>query len=405
MTGAEGESRVDRTRDETAMENAAAELAAGRFRRAFLLIFVVGISLLFLLVIRAFLLSVFLAALLAGLTFPLFEWLARKLGGRRRLAATLTIVIVIGGVGLPLAGFLVLVANEAVQVARGAQEWFAEQQPRLEELRAWLSRIPFVSNLFVEGQDVLARLGGIAERTGPLLAGTLAAATRGTMNFVLQLFVLFYSLYFFLVDGRALLRRILSYMPFSPEEETRLLERFVSVTRATLKGSILIGVLQGALVGLAFWATGLPAPAFWGTVSVVLAIIPAVGTALVWIPAVVFLLLQSKWIAALGLLLWCALVVGTVDNFLRPRLVGRDARMSDLLILLSTLGGIFLFGAIGFIAGPIVAALFVTVWHIYGEVFSDWLPRSIPAAPVPPPPGESGSPGDGHPGPAQDHDG
>jgi predicted PurR-regulated permease PerM len=107
---------------------------------------------------------------------------------------------------------------------------------------------------------------------------------------------------------------------------------------------------------------------------IVLSVIPALGAALVWVPAVIYLFLVGQVAAAIGLLIWSALVVSTVDNFLRPRLVGRDARMSDLLILLSTLGGIVLFGAVGFIVGPIVAALFVTVWHIYGETFHDWLP-------------------------------
>ncbi|MEX0843521.1 MAG: AI-2E family transporter, partial [Gemmatimonadota bacterium] len=109
-------------------------------------------------------------------------------------------------------------------------------------------------------------------------------------------------------------------------------------------------------------------------VMVVLSIIPAIGAGLIWIPAVIYLFLAGQVVAGIGLLAWCAIVVGTIDNFLRPRLIGRDARMSDLLILLSTLGGIVLFGAVGFIVGPIVAALFVAIWHIYGDVFQDWLP-------------------------------
>jgi predicted PurR-regulated permease PerM len=204
--------------------------------------------------------------------------------------------------------------------------------------------------------------------------GKVAAATRGTLSFFLQLFVLLYAMFFFLLDGPAILRKILYYIPLDPAEEEALLERFVSVTRATLKGSLLIGVIQGATAGLAFWVTGVPGPAFWGTVMVVLSVIPALGAALVWVPAVVYLFLVGKVAAGVGLLIWCALVVSTIDNFLRPRLVGRDARMSDLLILLSTLGGIFVFGAVGFIVGPIVAALFVSIWHIYGETFSEWLP-------------------------------
>ncbi len=147
------------------------------------------------------------------------------------------------------------------------------------------------------------------------------------------------------------------------------------MTRATLKGSLLIGLIQGGAAGLGFWVGGVPGPAFWGTVMVVLSILPAIGAAIIWIPAVIYLFLVGEVASGVGLLVWCAVVVGSIDNLLRPRLIGRDARMSDLLILISTLGGILLFGAVGFVVGPIVAALFVTVWHIYGVAFRDWLPE------------------------------
>jgi predicted PurR-regulated permease PerM len=176
-----------------------------------------------------------------------------------------------------------------------------------------------------------------------------------------------------LLDGPVILRTILSYVPLASGQREEILARFVSVTRDALRGSLLIGLIQGCLAALAFWVAGVPGPAFWGTVMVVLSIIPAVGASIVWIPAVIYLFLMGKVVAGVGLLAWCAVVVSSVDNFLRPRLIGRDARMSDLLILLSTLGGIVLFGAVGFIVGPIVAALFVTVWHLYGEEFREWL--------------------------------
>jgi predicted PurR-regulated permease PerM len=185
-------------------------------------------------------------------------------------------------------------------------------------------------------------------------------------------------MFFFLLDGREILRRVLYYLPLAPAEEAQLLERFVSVTRATLKGSLLIGIIQGALGGVAFLVAGVPGAALWGTVMVVLSLVPAIGAAAVWVPAVLYLFLDRRVGAAVALLAWCVLVVSTVDNLLRPRLVGRDARMSDLLILISTLGGIVVFGAVGFIVGPIVAALFVTIWHIYGDTFRDWLP-AVPA--------------------------
>ena len=126
---------------------------------------------------------------------------------------------------------------------------------------------------------------------------------------------------------------------------------------------------------MAFWVAGVPGAAFWGMVMVVFSILPAIGSAFVWVPAVVYLFISGETLPAILLLIWCAVVVGSIDNLLRPLLIGKNAKMSDLLILLSTLGGIALFGAVGFVVGPIVAALFVSVWQIYGEAFDDWLPE------------------------------
>ncbi len=365
--------------DEPLLPSRSSRSSSGeRFRKAFVLLLVAGITLLFLMVIRPFLLALLLAAIFAGLTYPLYRRIRDNLRGREGLAAVTTLLVLLLGVGVPLGGFLVLVANEAVQISRGAEEWFLEQDDLLTEARRWVERLPYADRILPEEGELAAQFRTVVERTGPVLMGTLAAATRGTLSFFLQLFVLLYALFFFLVDGPAILRTILGYLPLGPDQEEALLERFVSVTRATLKGSLLIGVIQGALAGLAFWIAGVPGAAFWGTVMVVLSVIPALGAAFVWVPAVLYLFVTGELGAGVGLLIWCAIVVSTVDNFLRPRLVGRDARMSDLLILLSTLGGILLFGAVGFIVGPIVAALFVTIWHIYGETFDDWL-LPIPA--------------------------
>jgi predicted PurR-regulated permease PerM len=347
-----------------------------RFRRAFLLVLVLGISLLFLLVIQRFLMAVFLAAVFAGLAYPLYRWILRRFRGRQTLAGLATVLLVIGGVAIPLAGFLALVANEAIQLSQSAEAYLTGEAGQMEDHWDVVGRIPVVGPMLPDGDEVVEQLRELAGRAGPALMGTLAAATRGTLNVILQTFILLYALFFFLVGGPAILRTILSYMPLSKDEEEQLLERFVSVTRATLKGSLLIGVIQGGLAGLAFWVAGVPGAAFWGTVMVVLSIIPAVGAGLVWVPAVIYLFVVGQVVASVALLIWSALVVSTVDNFLRPRLIGRDARMSDLLILLSTLGGLFLFGALGFIVGPIIAALFVTVLHIYGNAFRDLLPRA-----------------------------
>ena len=135
----------------------------------------------------------------------------------------------------------------------------------------------------------------------------------------------------------------------------------------------MVGLVQGGLAGLAFAVVGIQGSAFWGTLMLVLSIIPGIGTALVWGPAVIYLFAVGKTASAVGLGVWCVLVVGTVDNFLRPKLVGADTKMPDLLILLSTFGGLSMFGAVGLVLGPIIAALFMTIWDIYGTTFADVL--------------------------------
>jgi predicted PurR-regulated permease PerM len=141
-----------------------------------------------------------------------------------------------------------------------------------------------------------------------------------------------------------------------------------------VKGTLVIGIIQGALAGFAFWVAGIDGSAFWGTIMAILSIVPGIGAALIWVPAVIYLMVTGQLLAGMLLFAWCAAVVGTIDNILRPILVGKDAKMPDLLILVGTLGGLFLFGPIGFIVGPIVCGLFLTVWDIYGATFKDVLP-------------------------------
>ncbi len=358
-----------------------------RFRNRFLLALVLGISLVFLMMIRSFLMAVLLAAIFSGMAYPLYSRLLRWFRGRKTLASLTTILAVLFLVVAPLTVFFGVVVSEAVHVRQEAGAWIEEQitgTDRLESLlRRWslADRVPAsVRDWIPTTDEVMAKMGEAVTRVGTFLVNNLAAATRGTMAFFLDLFIMLYAMFFFLVDGRSILERILFYIPLSPQEEERLVERFISVTRATLKGSLVIGIVQGALAGLGFWAAGIPGPAFWATVMAVLSIIPALGTPLVWVPAVIYLFVAGKTLAGAGLFLWCGLIVGTADNFLRPRLIGKDTKMSDLLVLLSTLGGLLFFGAVGFIIGPIVAALFVTVWELYGTTFKDMLPEVRPRA-------------------------
>jgi len=203
----------------------------------------------------------------------------------------------------------------------------------------------------------------------------LSSLTTGTVNFVFQFVVFLYSMFFFLKDGRLVLGRILYYMPLDDADEQRMLGKFSSVARAMLKGTLVIALLQGTLTGVAIAIAGIHAAVFLGTVAVFLAMIPGAGTSLVWGPCVIYLFARAHTGQAIFLLVIGVGVVGLLDNFLRPRLVGRDTQMHDLLIFFGTLGGLFLFGLPGLVVGPILTALFVTVWEIYGVVFRDVLPQ------------------------------
>ena len=358
--------------------------ASDRFRKAFLLLLTGLITLVFLLMIRQFLLAILLAAVFAGMAQPLFKRLARWFGGRRRLASVTTLLILVFVIVAPLVGFFGLVANQAVQISQAAAPWMERQISDLGRIDQMMEHIPIVDrlpalqNLLPKPEQIASKAGEAASKIGTFMVNGLTSVTRGTVAFFFQLSIMLYAMYFFLLDGDSVLKRILYYVPLSDEDEERLLEKFISVSRATLKGSLFIGVMQGTVTGFGFWFTGVPGAAFWGTVTIVVSIIPAIGAVLVWAPAVIYLMVTGHMGAGLALLAWCGVVVSSLDNFVRPILVGRDTKMSDLMILLSTLGGIILFGVVGFIVGPIVAALFVTVWHLYGEAFREMLPGEPP---------------------------
>ena len=242
-------------------------------------------------------------------------------------------------------------------------------------VQEWVvKRSPALAKYMPSQEQLLEQVGTAAKTTGAFLVGLASRMTATTAAFLLNLFVMLYAMFFFFRDGHKILERIFYYTPLSDEDEARMLTQFASITRATVKGTLVIGVIQGSLAGVAFWVAGIEGAALWGTIMTVLSIIPGIGAALVWVPAVIILFLTGQHLTALLLAAWCAAVVGTVDNFLRPVLVGRDAKMPDLLILIGTLGGLFLFGPIGFIVGPIVCGLFLTVWDIYGTTFREILP-------------------------------
>jgi len=343
--------------------------------KSMLVLMVLFVSALFLSMIRSFLMALFLAGLFSALLTPVNRRFRRWFRGRRSPAAVASLLLLICFVLLPLTGLMGIVTAQAIKVGNSVSPWVERQIREPDVLFQKVQSLPVLDRIAPYREDIIKKAGEMVGKLSGFLINKLSDATLGTVNFLFMTFVLLYAMYFFLLDGAALVERILYYLPLEDRDEQRMLARFTSVARATLRGTAVVGILQGSLAGVAFAVVGIPSAVFWGLIMVVLSIIPAIGSALVWVPAAVVLAVSGHMAKAVGLALFCGVVVGALDNLLRPVLVGKDTQMHELMIFLGTLGGIFMFGVVGFIIGPIVAALFQTAWEIYGESFRDFLPR------------------------------
>ncbi len=351
------------------------EMKQENINKIVLAIVATAISVLFLSMISDFLMVIFMAGLFAALFHPLYLRLRSQFGGRQGLASLATVLIALCFVFVPL----LLIGSAAVGQALLLQDnlgafigWIAEPGA----VSRALEFLPFYDQLLPFREVVVGQITDLLGSASKRVVDLLQSVTIGTVNMVLRVVIAVYAMFFLLIDGDKLLKRILYYLPLDDHDERLLLNRFTSVTRATLKGTIVIGVLQGALAGTAFAIVGLPSALFWSIAMMLLSVVPGIGTALVWVPATLYLLFTGDTLAGIGLGLFCALVVGSLDNVLRPKLVGSDTELHELMIFFSTMGGLAMFGFLGFIIGPIVGALFVTVWHIYGVEFSAWLPAT-----------------------------
>ena len=351
--------------------------------KSVLLLLVVFISAIFLSMIRSFLMAIFLAGIFSALARPLYKRFERWYGGRRAPASLSTLVLIVIVVILPIGALMGIVTAQAIKVGQTVTPWVQEQIAQPGEFHQLLNSLPFYDKLAPYSEIIWRKAGELIGTISHFLISSLSAATMGAVNLLFMVFAMLYTMFFFLMDGDKLVDKILYYLPLQDQDEQRILEKFTSVTRATLKGTAIIGVLQGCLAGIAFWVVGIPSAVFWGTIMAVLSIIPGIGTALIWGPAVIILAAGGNYLKAGGLGIFCALVIGSIDNLLRPILVGKDTQMHELMIFFGTLGGIIMFGIMGMIIGPIVAALFITIWEIYGVAFNDILPQvgSIQSAP------------------------
>ena len=340
--------------------------------RYFFIALLLGTTLLFFWMVRGFLLPILLAAVFCILFYPLYEWLTRLFRGRRSLASAACCLILLLVLMLPIYGVAYMVTTEAI-------DFYSSTETRIQEVlrqgdagpMGRLMRSGFARQLRLHQIDWRANLQTIGQKAGSWLVAAINTASRGTIHVLLIFFVTLFTMFYFFRDGRSKVRRLRYLVPLDRDYKNAIAIRFSSVAKATVKGTLLIALVQGTLSGLTLWIFGVDSAILWGVVATFLSIIPLVGAWLVLYPAAFIQMATGHLWQGVGILVVTVVVIVNVDNLLRPRLVGQETGMHDLMVFFSTLGGISLFGPMGFIIGPIVAALFLSVLDIYSEEFKE----------------------------------
>jgi predicted PurR-regulated permease PerM len=296
--------------------------------------------------------------------------LREAMGQRRNLAALAAVIIIVAIVILPLSAVGGSLAQEAggffKKIQSGEINLAKTFQQVLDVLPTWATNLMDRFGI-ASLSEVQSMLSAGVMRGGEYLTTKALNIGAGTLDFTISLVVMLYLLFFLFRDGDRLARHLRAAIPLRAEQQNALLSKFTAVIRATVKGNMLIALLQGVLGGVMFWFLGIGAPLLWTVLMAFLSLLPAVGAGLVWGPAAIYLLATGAIWQGVLLIAYGIFVIGLVDNLLRPVLVGKDTKMPDYLVLISTIGGIEAFGLSGFVIGPVIAALFITVWDIFSE--------------------------------------
>jgi predicted PurR-regulated permease PerM len=341
-----------------------------RLQRAVFLTLLAAVTAAFAWVLTPFFGAVFWAVVLALLFAPLQRRILARVGQRRNLATLLTLTVILVVVCLPLALISVNLVSEIIgitqKVRSGQIDFNTYGQQILHTLPGWASHGLEQLGL-TSPSGVFDKISGALAQGGQFLAARTITIGQNTFQFLVGFVVMLYLLYFLLRDGADLTALLRRSIPLGQAQTRYLLDKFATVVRATVKGNILIALLQGILGGIAFAVLGIQGAVFWGVVMAFLSLLPAVGAALVWAPVAIYLLATGSIWQGAALLFWGVVVISLTDSLLRPLLVGKNTRMPDYLVLVSTLGGMSLFGINGFVIGPTIAALFIAAWSLFND--------------------------------------
>lgn len=333
--------------------------------RSFLL-FLFLVSVAFFIVLKPFFGTIFWACAITIIFYPMHLKLLAKFRGRPNLTALTTLTACILIVVLPVIFLISSAVSEGAGLYNKLESGEVNPAQYIEQIRT----------AFPGAQQTLERFGvDVAKVKESALSATMASGKwlaqnalsigQNTFKLLLNICLMLYLIFFLLRDGEYLLALLIRALPLGDDRERLLFAKFSEVTRATIKGNLVIAIIQGSLGGLIFWILGIPGALLWGVIMAMFSLIPAIGPAIIWLPVAIYLFATGDSVKALILAGFGAGVIGLIDNFMRPMLVGRDTKLPDYIVLLSTLGGLGVFGVNGFVIGPLVAALFIAFWGIF----------------------------------------
>jgi predicted PurR-regulated permease PerM len=333
-----------------------------------LLLLLIAVSLALGWILLPFYGTILWASIIALIFAPLHRRLLKWLKNRRSVAAMLTLVIVLFVVILPFALITAALAREASMLYERLQS--GELNPSLyfrgvfNALPSWMTSL--LNRFGLIDFDTLQRQLSAALAKGSQFIATQALSIgQITFEFIVGLFITLYLAFFLIRDGDDIAKTLKNAIPLASAHKKELIGKFTTVIRATIKGTLLVAAIQGTLGGIAFWFLGVNGALLWGVLMAFLSLLPAIGAAFVWLPVAIYFFITGAIWQGIALVAYGVFVIGLIDNVLRPVLVGKDTRMPDYLVMITTLGGIAVFGINGLVLGPVIAAMFIAVWHIY----------------------------------------
>lgn len=324
--------------------------------------------------IKEFSLGVFWAVVLSILFSDWHLKIRKRFRKKKNLAVGLTLISIVLLVIIPIGLLTTAIVDESIGMVANVQSEEFNLQGKLDGLQNTLS--PFLERLGLSTKNIRASINKIAPELSGKLGEGIIGFSQNIFGSLIQIAIMLYVLFFFLRDGKKIIKLIVANFPLSNSIEYRLINRFQNVAKATVKGSLLIAILQGVAGGILFLAVGVEGAILWGTLMILASLLP-IGGAIIWGPIGIIYLIQGNYSKGIIVLLVGGLLIGLLDNLLRPRLVGNETKLPDYLILLSTLGGITWFGLSGFVLGPVIAALFITCWQMVGETYGNKLNKNI----------------------------